>query len=73
MTDRSGGRIRVFQSSSAQADNTRVGRDLQRELMDQLWAAGAVVLIYRSEEEDWSYCMWESFTSCAPTSPAEHP
>jgi hypothetical protein len=69
VTDRSGGRIRVFQSSSAQADNTRIGRDLQRELMDQLWAAGAVVLIYRSEEEDWSYCMWECGVAMHPESP----
>jgi hypothetical protein len=69
VTDRSGGRVRVFQSSSAQADNTRAGRDLQRELMGHLWAAGAVVLVYTSEEEDWSYCMWECGVAMQPDSP----
>ena len=69
VTDRSGGRIRVFQSSSAQADNTRVGRDLRRELMDHLWAAGAMVLIYTTEEDDWSYCMWECGVAMHPESP----
>jgi len=69
VTDRSGGRVRVFQSSSAQADNTRAGRDLQRELMDHLWAAGAVILVYTSEEEDWSYCMWECGVAMQPDSP----
>ena len=59
VTDRSGGRIAVFQSSSAQADNARVGRELRRELKEQLWAAGAVVLVFTSPKEDWSYCMWE--------------
>ena len=54
VTDRSGGRIAVFQSSSAQADNARVGRELRRELKEQLWAAGAVVLVFTSPKEDWS-------------------
>ena len=57
--DRSGGRIAVFQSSSAQAENPRVGRELHRELKEHLWAAGVVVLVYTSPDEDWSYCMWE--------------
>ena len=59
VTDRSGGRIEVFQSSSAEADNPRIGRELQKELKEHLWNAGAVVLVFTSPEEDWSYCMWE--------------
>lgn len=69
VTDRSGGRIAVFQSSSAQADNARVGRELQRELKEALWAAGVVVLVYTSPEEDWSYCMWECGVATHPASP----
>jgi hypothetical protein len=69
VTDRSGGRIAVFQSSSAEADNPRVGRELQKELKEHLWAAGIVVLVYTSPEEDWSYCMWECGVATHPASP----
>ena len=69
VTDRSGGRIAVFQSSSAQAKNPRVGRELQKELKEHLWAAGVVVLVFTSPEEDWSYCMWECGVATHPASP----
>jgi hypothetical protein len=69
VTDRSGGRIAVFQSSSAQAENPRVGRELQKELKEHLWAAGVVVLVFTSPEEDWSYCMWECGVATHPASP----
>jgi hypothetical protein len=69
VTDRSGGRIAVFQSSSAQAQNPRVGRELQKELKEHLWAAGVVVLVFTSPEEDWSYCMWECGVATHPASP----
>jgi hypothetical protein len=60
VTERSGGRIAVFQSSSAEADDRpQVGRELQKELKHHLWEATVVVLVYTSSEEDWSYCMWE--------------
>jgi hypothetical protein len=60
ITERSGGRIAVFQSSSAEADDRpQVGRELQQELKHHLWEATVVVLIYTGPEEDWSYCMWE--------------
>ena len=69
VTDRSGGRIAVFQSSSAEAENARVGRELQKELKEHLWAAGIVILVYTSPEEDWSYCMWECGVATHPQSP----
>ena len=69
VTDRSGGRITVFQSSSAQAENPRVGRELQKELKEHLWAAGVVLLVYTGPEEDWSYCMWECGVATHPASP----
>lgn len=59
ITDRSGGRIRVFQSSSAEAENARAGHALGQQLKQHLWEASVVILVYTSREEDWSYCMWE--------------
>jgi hypothetical protein len=69
VSNRSGGRIEVFQSSSAYAEGPRVGRELQKELKERLWAAGVVVLVYTSPEEDWSYCMWECGVATHPQSP----
>jgi hypothetical protein len=69
VSDRSGGRIRVFQSSSAVADGPRVGRELHKELKENLWAAGVVILVYTNQDEDWSYCMWECGVATHPQSP----
>jgi hypothetical protein len=69
ISDRSGGRVTVYQSSSAYADSPRVGRELHRELKENLWTAGVVILIYTSPDEDWSYCMWECGVATGPESP----
>ncbi len=69
VSDRSGGRIAVYQSSSAYADSPRIGRELHMELKESLWAAGVVILIYTSPDEDWSYCMWECGVATHPESP----
>jgi hypothetical protein len=69
VNDRSGGRIQVFQSSSADAESAEVGRELHKELKEHLWRAGVVVLIYTSPDEDWSYCMWECGVATHPQSP----
>lgn len=69
VSDRSGGRIAVYQSSSAYADSPRVGRELHRELKENLWAAGVVILIYTSPDEDWGYCMWECGVATQAHSP----
>jgi hypothetical protein len=69
VNDRSGGRIAVFQSSSAEAENARVGRELQRELKEKLWRAGAVILVFTNPKEDWAYCMWECGVATHPESP----
>lgn len=69
VNDRSGGRVEVYQSSSAEADAPRAGRELQRELVERLWAASVVVLVYTSSEEDWSYCMWECGVATHPGTP----
>jgi hypothetical protein len=69
VTDRSGGRISVFQSSSAEARSPRIGGELHKELKEQLWAAEMVLLVFTSPEEDWSYCMWECGVATHPASP----
>ena len=67
---RSGGRVEVHQSSSAAARGPRIGRNLNQELLDALWRAGAVVLLYTSSDQDWEYCMWECGVATVPSSPA---
>jgi hypothetical protein len=69
VTNHSGGRIEVFQSSSADATAPRVGRELRRELKESLWSARIVILIYTSPDEDWSYCMWECGVATHPQTP----
>lgn len=56
---RTSGRISVYQSSSANADGPKHGKNLSQELRQALWRAGAVILIYTNHEQNWSYCMWE--------------
>lgn len=71
--DRSGDRVRVFQSSSASAQGPRVGRNLSQELADALWEASMVILVYTSAGHDWSYCMWECGVATDPKSPDTRP
>ncbi|MGH2707089.1 MAG: toll/interleukin-1 receptor domain-containing protein [Actinomycetota bacterium] len=56
---RTGGRVRVFQSSSPGAKSPRQGGNLREELQHALWHASVVVLLYTTGEQDWSFCMWE--------------
>jgi hypothetical protein len=71
--DRSGDRVRVFQSSSASAEGPRLGRNLTQELADALWEASMVILVYTSPDHDWSYCMWECGVATDPRSPDTRP
>lgn len=56
---RTGGRVTVYQSSSAVAESPKQGENLREELSRALWHASAVILIYTTRDQDWSYCMWE--------------
>lgn len=69
ITTRSGGRVDVFQSSAADAKSPRIGQKLNQELMDNLWKAGAIILIYTITDQNWSYCMWECGVALDPRSP----
>ena len=59
VTYRSGGRVAVHQSSSAEAQAPRFGRNVNQELKKALWKSDVLLLIYTSQEGDWDYCMWE--------------
>ena len=59
ITFRSGGDVVVYQTSSADAQAPKIGRNVNRELMQALWRSEVLVLIYTSQERDWDYCMWE--------------
>ena len=56
---RTGGRVTVFQSSSPDAKGPKQGESVTAELRRALWHASVVVLIYTTQDQDWSYCMWE--------------
>lgn len=51
--------IRVYQSSNSNAQGPRLGNTITSELKQELWDSGVVLLIYTTEDKDWSYCMWE--------------
>lgn len=54
-----GGGVDVFLSSNPKFEGPRVGKELNAELKSALWRAGVVILVYTSQDEDWSWCMWE--------------
>ncbi len=59
ITFRSGGDVEVYQTSSADAQAPKIGRNVNRELMKALWKTEVLILIYTGQERDWDYCMWE--------------
>jgi len=66
---RSGGNVRVFQSSSFAAESPKVGRSLNRELREKAAEASVVVLVYTYPDQDWNYCMWECGIASDPATP----
>lgn len=69
VTRRSGGRVTVFQSSSASAEGPRIGRQLNQELVTSIWASNMLLLLYTTPDQDWSYCMWECGVALDAASP----
>jgi hypothetical protein len=65
----SGGNVAVYQSSNPSFESPRVGKELTKELEDALWHAGIVLLVYTSQDQDWSWCMWECGVALQPNSP----
>ncbi len=63
------GEVSVFQSSDPLAEGPRLGQPLNQELKEALWKTGVVLLVYTTEDQDWSYCMWECGVATNPASP----
>jgi len=61
--------VRVHLSSSPDFEGPRLGKQLNDELKRALGAAEAVILVFTSETEDWSYCMWECGIATDPKDP----
>jgi hypothetical protein len=64
-----GGQVDVFLSSNPGFDGIRVGKPITEELKDALYRAGVVLLVYTSQDNDWSWCMWECGLADEPSSP----
>jgi hypothetical protein len=66
---RTGGRVRIYQSSGFFTEGPKAGRSLSREIRQAVWEAGVVILVYTSPSQDWNYCMWEVGIASDPESP----
>lgn len=62
------GEVEVFQSSAVGTGPT-IGRNLNSELLEKLDVAEVVILLYTAEDQNWSYCMWESGVALNPSKP----
>lgn len=64
--NRSAGQVRVHLSSSPDFEGPRFNAPLNAELKQALGASDLVILVYTTEAEDWSYCMWECGVATNP-------
>ena len=64
--EKTAGKVRVHLSSSPNFEGPRLGKQLNNELKRALGAAEAVILVFTSDSEDWSWCMWECGTAIDP-------
>ena len=67
--ERSVGKIKIHLSSSPDFQGPLDGPSLNAQLRDALWNTEVLILLYTSEEQDWSYCMWECGMALHPQSP----
>jgi hypothetical protein len=49
----------VYLSSHESFKGPRFGREINKELRTALWNCDALILIYTTEDREWSYCLWE--------------
>lgn len=63
------GDVDVYLSSDWSFEGPRFGSDLSKELRAALWRSNALILVYTSADQDWSFCMWECGTATHPESP----
>lgn len=69
LRDKSLGAVDVFLSSDWTFHGPRLGAGLNDELRQTLWNSDALLLVYTSADQDWSYCMWECGVAAHPESP----
>ncbi|MGZ4314450.1 MAG: toll/interleukin-1 receptor domain-containing protein [Gaiellaceae bacterium] len=65
----SAGKVRVHLSSSPDFEGPRFGQPLNDQLKRALAVAEAVILVFSTDTEDWSYCMWECGIATNPNEP----
>lgn len=59
----------VFLSSHEGFKGPRFGREINKELRSALWRSDALILIYTTDDREWSYCMWECGVANDASSP----
>jgi hypothetical protein len=62
--------VRLHLSSDPQYEGPRIGRDLTEELRQALWRTDALILLYTTADQDWSWCMFECGVATRPDSPS---
>ena len=62
----SAGKVRVHLSSSPHFEGPRLGQAINGELKNALAITEVVILVYTTDTEDWSYCMWECGVATNP-------
>lgn len=68
ITDKGRGDVSVFLSSDSAFAGPRFGPGLNEQLRKTLWDTDALILVYTSDDQDWSYCMWEYGVAQLPQS-----
>ncbi len=66
-----GRKLDIFQSSSTDEKDksVKLGSNINTSIKSALWHCDTLVLIYTSEDADWSYCMYECGLATVPESP----
>lgn len=67
--NRTGAQVRIHVSSHPDYSGPSSGRFLNEQLRTTLWQTEALILIYTSADQNWSYCLWE----CGVATNEHHP
>jgi hypothetical protein len=57
--DHTGAQVRIHVSSNPDYQGPAAGRVINQALRETLWQTEALILVYTSADQDWSYCLWE--------------
>lgn len=52
----------IYQSSV----NAQIGKGINQQILESIYHAKLVILVYTSDDENWSYCMWEAGVATDP-------